>query len=309
MLDCYNNFVEFNTTLGYLNKPTSITCKIKNPENESDFITYDINHNLDGSRFTGSVCSQIAKNKLHFYGCSITWGHGVSDTSTFPYKVQSLLGDEICVKNYGVGSYSTLQAYLLFEQHLIRGDTPQVAVLDYGSFQNSRNIMGLSWRNAWFTMAYTSSNDSMDLKFPNFAVPYAILEDNKLKINYYSKSDMFIPYARRLFAIWDNIYVTRENIRESKVDSEKVAIEIIKNMKERCDSLGIKFILCGIFDDIETVSMLNYFSNIDYNCVNISVNHKDSKYNLLPYDPHLNDLANSILANHFVNYFKSEIRL
>ena len=274
-----------------------------NPADPEDFISYKVKHDNNGARYTGEVCSNNYNRSLHFYGCSVTWGHGVSDSSTFPYKVQSMLDDAICVKNYGVGAYSTLQAYMLFEQNLAKGDTPTIATLDYGSFQDYRNSMTYSWRNAWYIMLHQANKDSIDLNFPNFALPYATIEHDQLSIQYYTQTDMIIPKWRRYSAILDRIYIMVQQRKKADKNSIEISKLIIKRMKERCDQLDIDFILCAIYSDENTQSMIRYFSDIGYNAVDISVDQSKNEYNLMPYDNHLNDKANAILAEKFVSYF------
>jgi hypothetical protein len=92
--------------------------------------------------------------QIWIFGCSFTFGWGVDDEDSYPWKLQELMPDYEIV-NFGTGGYSTLQSLIQFEGEIQRAEIPEIAVLAYLNFHEQRNTMsplrskslGFMWRN------------------------------------------------------------------------------------------------------------------------------------------------------------------
>lgn len=87
--------------------------KAFNPAYENVDITYTFDSR--GFRIYPDLDQERPK-KLFCFGCSYTFGHGLPDYETWPYMLSKKLGDDWCVKNYGVhGASFELISMLFYE--------------------------------------------------------------------------------------------------------------------------------------------------------------------------------------------------
>lgn len=99
-----------------------------------------------------SVADQPSEpiGRLVFYGCSFTYGVGLTDDETFPSLVQSHLPD-ITVENKGVSGHGTVQNYLQFRDDVRRGAV-QAAVFGLISGHRYRNLPHPSRMNYFLSL-------------------------------------------------------------------------------------------------------------------------------------------------------------
>ena len=85
------------------------------------------------------------KKKIFFYGGSTTFGYNVADYQTIPSYLGGVLIDkkkDICVKNFGRGSYFSTQETILFQKHILNkniGENDIVIFLDGINENGNRN--------------------------------------------------------------------------------------------------------------------------------------------------------------------------
>src|ERR1700730_16023080 len=68
---------------------------------------------------------------IFVFGGSTTFGYGVSDAETIPAQLSWHLSQKlprVCVYNFGCGTYASTQERILFEQLVLAGRVPDVAV-------------------------------------------------------------------------------------------------------------------------------------------------------------------------------------
>lgn len=102
-------------------------------------LSYDVRIENDGSRATSASPGDDTKPQVWIYGCSFTWGQGLSDAETFPYKVQTKL-PKYRIKNYGQNGYGTTHALLQLRQQLETSSAPAYIVLGYITWHEQRNV-------------------------------------------------------------------------------------------------------------------------------------------------------------------------
>ena len=91
------------------------------------------------------------KRKIFFYGGSTTFGYNVTDYQTIPsYLGEILINKEkdICVKNFGRGSYFSTQETILFQKHILNKDIAKndiVIFLDGINENGNRNSRNTSF--------------------------------------------------------------------------------------------------------------------------------------------------------------------
>ncbi len=80
-----------------------------------DETIYDVSYTVkNGLRFTPNS-NDTGKCAALFFGCSFTFGEGISDTSTLPYLFNQYAGNEFKVFNYGFSGYGPHQMLATIE--------------------------------------------------------------------------------------------------------------------------------------------------------------------------------------------------
>ncbi len=78
-------------------------------------LIYSVLYNLTPEGFRVTPQHPQAEEAVVFMGCSLTFGEGLEDEDTYPYKVSELLGDRYQVFNLGVSGYGTHQVVAMIE--------------------------------------------------------------------------------------------------------------------------------------------------------------------------------------------------
>lgn len=100
--------------------------------------------NADGSR--GPMKSAAGNlPTVCFFGCSFTYGWGLSDGSDYPAMIAAS-NPSIAVKNFAVPGYATLQSKLLYERlEQEKKYNADLVVYGFGDFHGRRNVAARSW--------------------------------------------------------------------------------------------------------------------------------------------------------------------
>jgi hypothetical protein len=93
--------------LGYAPKPMAMTAySIKTHGND---IAYEAVYSTLPSGWRVTPQHDGARTAVVFFGCSYTFGVGLNDRDTFPFKVGERLGSDFQVFNFGMGGYGSHQ--------------------------------------------------------------------------------------------------------------------------------------------------------------------------------------------------------
>ena len=102
--------VRFDKNIGFRaseNSKTTVTVpKLK--------LSYDLITDGTGARISATNPTYPDKPLITAVGCSFTWGHGVSNDETYTRILETELGTK--VRNYGMGSYGTVQSLKMLEK-------------------------------------------------------------------------------------------------------------------------------------------------------------------------------------------------
>jgi hypothetical protein len=130
---------EADRELGWRNRPGTYRYSVSN--NESNEITVTIQQ--DGRR---TIHSNSLPMNIWLFGCSFSFGWGVTDGEEYPAKLDTLLGAG-SVANFSVPGYSTAQGYLQFHRELARngGKAPSKIVYGMASFHDARSVVTEDW--------------------------------------------------------------------------------------------------------------------------------------------------------------------
>ena len=97
----------------------------------------------DGSRATGSPPADNRATVV-LLGCSVTFGWGLSDAQTYPWKLQQGHA-ELRVVNFGSSAQGTLQALLRMERIVALSPRPRLVLYGFFTRHVPRNVATYDW--------------------------------------------------------------------------------------------------------------------------------------------------------------------
>lgn len=257
--------------------------------------------NIKGNRITKQNDSSIRNKrnsnvvkKIYLYGCSFTFGQSVPDSSTYPYYLQSMLTD-FSVCNKGVPGYSPVQMYLSLVNDVNNGDKPNIVVINYGTFQDERSVLGRKWLNG-LKWAYSKSNG---LRRYEIDYPYAKLLDNdSISIEYLKwrdwSKDLPLSDMSALVNLVNNAY-NNFVYKKNKKEYDRINLLCLYKILNYCKENGVQAIYYGLTGDSDSAldSLASKGAVTKLSSVDIGI----EGYNCSPIDPwHPNAKADRIYA-------------
>ena len=182
-----------------------------------------------------TVSPKNCKKNIFFYGGSTTFGYNVTDVQTIPsYIGETLLKNnkEICVKNFGRGSYFSTQENILFQKHILNKKIKSEDIIIFidgineNGNRNSRNTAFLFEVNKAVNQKYW---DMYKFTFPIFFESLAInqfIKRLQQRINIQKKSELD----------QDNIFTLKENLKDVYEKNVMIREGICKNLNLYCYS-------------------------------------------------------------------------
>lgn len=148
-----------------------------------------INVDESGLRYTPDyVAEDVGANTIGFFGGSTVWGEGARDAYTIPGHTARLLHENYQAQhviNYGQTGFVSTQDMILFQQQILQGDAPDVAVF-YQGFNDvlASLIQGYTGVTLQEDMriADVEAGRSLRAGQPVFRLPIARLEDYDLSL-------------------------------------------------------------------------------------------------------------------------------
>jgi hypothetical protein len=209
----YEQFTEHAENSGYKNKFVNVTPQL-------------------GRK---TISPENCKRNIFFYGGSTTFGYNVKDDQTIPsYLGKTLLKkkQEICVKNFGRGSYFSSQENILFQKHILNKKIRSEDIIIFldgineNGNRNSRNTRFLYEMNKATQLKYW---DMYKFTFPIFFDSLAInqfIKRLQKKYNLYKKSELD----------QNNVFDLNENIKHVFQKNVLIREGICKNLNLHCYS-------------------------------------------------------------------------
>ena len=274
-----------------LRSDSKVSVKVKLPYIRDDLnYSYEIN-NL-GARtkeFTGK------KKILGFFGCSITYGHGLREEQTFPYIICKNK-KEYGYLNFGVAGYSLYQSLLRYIRKKDKIKFDKIIVTIHEDLER-RNTCSFSWVkliNRFWGVPSVIKIFGTVLKLK----PRKYFIFSKFNLRIFLFFEFLFNYL--IFFIGDlkfikkntNEYLLKEFKNECKKNDTELIILCLDNIKNLKDYLNKnQFNWC--------------FSEIDLNEIDRNL---ENKWLLMPWDNHPNEKANNIFANKIGEVLDSDLR-
>ena len=106
---------------------------------------FDVRYGFDGDgRRVTPTSDNRPQAELLLFGCSYTFGHGLEDSETWPWKLGKLLGPEWRVSNYAYSGFGPQQMLTLLEEGVVeKPSSPERAALFLAIEHQIRRNAGL----------------------------------------------------------------------------------------------------------------------------------------------------------------------
>jgi hypothetical protein len=164
-------------------------------------------------------------------GCSFTFGWGVSDDETWPWRLQALRPD-LDVRNRGTGAYGTFQSLLLLERVLASGERPSHVLYGYIPQHGVRNVAEPHW-----VRLLTIFNDPRTV-----GVPYCSLGASGQLVRHPPEFYPTWPLHDRSAAValleW---HWARRSAARRQAEEYEVTRQLVREMAALCRAHGIRF--------------------------------------------------------------------
>ena len=253
-------------------------------------------HNREGHRRTVDEPDTVNKPEIWILGCSFTYGWGVNDTDTYPWKLQQQF-PQYRVVNFGAPGYGGVQNYLQMKEAHHKGTAPALVVLAYASFHPERNVMANSWQRMLLTMLDSIAN-------PVF--PMARLDStgncsiSQINIDY-------LPWWGQYYSGFIRMLEWRKNQRQlENLRPMTVTGALLDSFQTQCDEYGVPFVVVNIYQPHDSMPQMIRKKGIAY--YDISLDHNQPGMNNLPYDTHPSGAAHSYYADTLAPIINKHIR-
>ena len=141
--------------LGWSNQPNVNARQV----NRDFTVSYGID--ADGWRRLPVSASATPAPEIWFLGCSFSFGIGVEDAETYPYRLAENAWPDFQVRNFSSSGWGTVQAYLILKQQLESGARmPRVVIYGWINHHRQRNYL----RRSWFDKNHAASLARFDVK-------------------------------------------------------------------------------------------------------------------------------------------------
>jgi hypothetical protein len=233
------------------------------------------------------------RTRINLYGCSVVHGFGITDTLTYPFKLQKLRKHEE-INNFAICGHGLLQFYKLLKEHTYNSLKPNIAIIHYGSFHNNRNI--------FYKMSEIEKERYYRDKNKLYNIPFVYMKfnNNNTLVSYKKKHEKYkdnlmfkySAFINTLHKIYINILDNPS--KKNEIDLNVRLMQIIIN---HCKKNNIELIVFGVYNDKITENMLNLCKEKNIASYNIAKNLDNVKYKLGKNDNHPNELGCEIFAN------------
>ena len=282
-----------DTLLGFqLNEGTYLV-------NINQELQFTASHDSLNNRLTPKINKYNKTIELH--GCSYTYGFGIDDSLSYAYQLQQKL-ENTKVLNKAVLGYGNVQSYLLLEQAINQGKKPDIAVINYASFHDDRNVLTPNYRKD-LKNGFANADPIMRSRYQELRYPYIVSQNNQVEIKWENWNSIYQNWPKRESSALINVLQTiSDRFTSSHFEKEKLTNQLFLKFKTLCKTNNIRLIIAGITPNKRTKELINFCKLNQIEAIDISVDLFDVAFNNLPYDTHPNEKAHQIFAKKLANY-------
>ncbi len=288
-----------DSKLGWDNSPGTYSIYVNDTSTR-----FNANVSHDGNRLTTFAAKKRSEcnQSIHIYGCSVTFGFSISDSSTQSSQLQKAFPNS-CVTNKGVPGYGVAQMFLNLKKSVIDGNAPDIAVFNYINFHDNRTPLSKLWSNEIWSIIDNGNTQ----KYESAHMPYFNLINDSLVFD--SKPMHEIAYRWPLQKWLKVVHVVNyiwyeKNDQKNRDFYHQISKATAFKIMEFCHSNNITPVFAelpyynfsGISDIISELAKANYYT-LPY-----TLDYSNPKYNSMPYDNHPNAKAHLIYAKELAKF-------
>lgn len=265
-------------------------------------LQYDVRHGSDSLRVTSySTDLENDRDSIYFFGCSYTYGMGISDSLSFPFLVQK--NKEGCfTKNFGVPGYGTVQSYLQLKQLIDRKEIPSTIIINYADFHDDRNALTPAYRRDLF-LGYQRSHSSIASAMQQANIPFIEKQKSTFQLSFNPWDEIYDNWNyRETFALVNFLQEIVDQRQTRTIKKEESSIYAFEQIQSLCDQHQIRMIVTGLTPSKKTKTVLQTLKNRGIETLDISVELSLDKYKNAPYDDHPNGHSHAIFAERIIRY-------
>lgn len=257
----------------------------------NDSLVWDCTVDEDRRRVI-AFSSDSTSSTLFMAGDSYSFGWGIDDELSYPYRIQQAFPNKEVI-NATCPGYGTLQALLQLRAF---EDFPETVVVNYCSFHDDRNALTPFFRhNLW--LGFGEAADDVKLTYSKSRFPMALLDNQELTLEHCDWQDIYSELPLRTWSATSNaIQTTYEGIRGRRLHPHEVSEAIVQEISRLCDSHEARLIVCGITDDELTRDMMSYCNKLGLQTCYMGIDLKNPEFHNAPYDTHPNAKAHAHFA-------------
>jgi hypothetical protein len=292
IIDPGGKLSQVDSLLGYKHLPGSYHVTLPTG------LEFDITHGettLRSTRASDTYLDETLRPEIWIFGGSFAHGWSIEDYETFPWLLQEQLPD-FDVINFGVGGYGTIQGLLKLQQLFADGRRPHLIILAYSALHDERNTF---MRSRIKEVASWNHLGKMNQ-------PYArVSKDDELILRYREAKYRAVSLTRFL-AVAHCLDLAINKIQHHLIDSHEVTRHILNQISELADTNDTSLVLANIYNGPDTVSLLDWATEIGLNNVDIAVDLKQEGMSNRPFDAHPSAQANRHYATKLYNYLTDQ---
>ena len=223
---------EPDPVLGWTNSPGHFLL----PPFEPGGRPIDVTILEDGSRAT-AIPPSSAAGSVVILGCSLTFGWGLTDPETYPWKLQAA-HPELRIVNSASGAQGTLQALLRLERIVASPNRPRLVLYGFFPRHEPRNVATYDWMR---TLAQYSRHGGV-------ALPYVTLAADGGLVRHPPEAFAVWPLAEHLVTvrIAGDAYmrlVTRGRSRDEREATRRLLVEMARVAGEHRQPFAVVFLI------------------------------------------------------------------
>jgi lysophospholipase L1-like esterase len=189
-----------------------------------------ITTNQEHLRHTGADPDDENLIRIAVLGGSTTFGVGVTDEDTWPFRLQQILGDKFSVRNYGVPGYSTAEN--IIQMALLVPETKPHIVVYYEGENDIRN-----YHNPEFSSDYYSHGLS---QYGNLSINIYGYEGHQFIEEILGRSGLIriVRWTSRKLGLNNSTLPTGKSIPDPRVD--KIYVRNLNTLRLLAEGIGAK---------------------------------------------------------------------
>lgn len=262
-------------------------------------LAFEAHHNVEGRRDAHLGWDSTLRN-ISFFGCSFTYGYGVSDTTVFTRLFEKHF-DHANVRNYAVPGHGTVQSFLQLQKAIQIGQIPDVAVFIFSSYHLERNALLNSYRLA-IKVGFNRSSENLNSNISEARFPY-LREGN---IDFVTWENLYSHWmGRETFSCVNYLQTSVERVQDNKIDCFETSLKSLEMCQILCEQYHIVPVFVYLDHNMEIQKLNDNFKG-KVAQININFDFQNHELTNYPVDSHPSEMGHQWIAERLIKGFEQQ---